>query len=228
MTEKVLSMEQEKTRVDYEEWYHTSRHNNHFNDAYYNARAKIAVTKFFESVKPGEKLLDYGCGLGQNILYMPDAQGYDISEFSVGFCRQKGINATTNLDEIPNEAFDVVFSAHVLEHHPHPRTMLEDIYRKLKPGKRLILVLPFERHGKASFELDLNQHFYVWNFQSINNLLIDTGFKVIENRYIRGAGYNRLLPLASMSFPLYRMATNLVSRVAGIKEMMIVATKPEK
>lgn len=211
--------------VNYEEWYHKERHSTHFNDDYYNARAEIAVQKFFSGIDKNTRLLDFGCGLGQNIFKMPNAMGYDISSFGVEFCRRKGINATTNLDEVPNEAFDVVFTAHVLEHHPHPKTMIEDMYSKLKPGKTLILVIPFERHGKSGFELDLNQHIYSWNFRSINNLLLTSGFDVLENRYLRGAGYNKLLPLAKMNFGLYRWATNTLSVLSGIKEIMVIARK---
>lgn len=214
-----------RAEVNYEEWYHQSRHNTHFNDDYYNARAKIALTKFFSGVDKQARLLDFGCGLGQNILYLPNAMGYDISNFGVEFCRRKGINATNHLEEVPNEAFDVVFTAHVLEHHPHPKTMIGDMYSKLKKGKTLILVIPFERHGKGQFQLDLNQHLYAWNFQAINNLLLTNGFEILENRYLRGAGYNRLLPLAKTSFGLYKWATNTISVLAGIKEMMVVAKK---
>jgi SAM-dependent methyltransferase len=223
--ENVLSPAQQHTSLDYESWYHSTRHANHFNEDYYNARAKIAVNKFFSDVDPQSKILDFGCGLGQNIFYMPNAAGYDISQFGVEFCRRKGINATTNMDDIAAESYDVVFSAHVLEHHPHPKSMLEDMYSKLKKGQTLILVIPFERHGKGKFEYDLNQHLYTWNFQAINNLLITVGFKIKKNRYIYGAGYFRLLPLAKINFGLYRFATNTLSRLAGIKEMMIVATK---
>lgn len=212
-------------KLDYESWYHSTRHSNHFNDDYYNARAKIAVKKFFSGVDTNSRILDFGCGLGQNIYYLPNAMGYDISEFGVEFCRKKGINATNHLEEVPNEAFDVVFSAHVLEHHPHPKTMLEDIYSKLKKGKTLVLVIPFERHGMGKKEYDLNQHLFTWNFQAINNLLLTTGFEILENRYIYGAGYFKLLPLAKMNFGLYRTATNIASRLAGIKEMMIIARK---
>jgi SAM-dependent methyltransferase len=211
---------------DYESQYHTVRHNNHFNEDYYNARAKIALGKFFSTIQEGERLLDFGCGLGQNIYYMKNAEGYDISEFGVEFCRKKGIKATTRVDDIPNEAFDVVFSSHVLEHHPHPKTMLEQIYSKLKPGKRLLLVIPHERHGKGKFEYDINQHLFLWNFQAINNLLISVGFSVEQNTYIRGAGYFKLLPIAKFNFGLYRFLTNTLSRLAGIKEMMIVARRP--
>ncbi|HEY0355841.1 MAG TPA: class I SAM-dependent methyltransferase [Flavisolibacter sp.] len=213
------------TSLDYESWYHSTRHSNHFNEAYYNARAKIALDKFFSGIDRNTRILDFGCGLGQNIYYMPNAVGYDISKFGIEFCRKKGINATTQLEDIADESFDVVFSAHVLEHHPHPMTMLEEMYSKLKKGQKLILVIPHERHGKAQFKYDLNQHLYTWNFQAINNLLLTVGFEIQENRYIRGAGYFRLLPLAKFNFGLYRFVTNFVSRLFGIKEMMIVAKK---
>ena len=211
--------------LDYEEWYHTERHNTHFNNDYYTARAKIALEKFFSGIDKNARVLDFGCGLGQNIYLMPNAMGYDISKFGIEFCRKKGINATNVLDEVPAESFDVVLSAHVLEHHPHPKTMLEDIHSKMKKGGKMILVIPYERHGKAQFRLDLNQHLFMWNFQTINNLLLTTGFEIKENKYIHGAGYNKLLPLARMNFGIYHRATNALSRIMGIKEIMVVATK---
>ena len=215
-----------RSKVDYEEWYHTERHSTHFQDDYYNARAEIALKKFFSGININSKILDFGCGLGQNIYKLPNARGYDISEFGIEFCRRKGIDATSNLSEIPDEAFDVVFSSHVLEHHPHPKNMLENMFQKVKKGGTMILVIPHERHGKAQFNFDLNQHLYTWNFQAINNLLLMTGFEIVKNKYIRGAGYHKLLPLAKLNFNLNRAATNSLSRMAGIKEMMIVARKP--
>lgn len=215
----------DRHEVDYEEWYHKERHNTHFNEDYYNARAKIALTKFFSEADRKSHLLDFGCGLGQNIYYLPDATGVDISKFGVEFCKSKGINATNDLDSIPNESFDIVFSSHVLEHHPNPKQMLADMHSKLKKGSKLILVIPYETHGNAKFELDLNQHLFMWNFQNINNLLLLSGFKVISNEYVRGAGYNKLLPLAKINFGLYRFATNFLSRLMGIKEIKVEAIK---
>jgi SAM-dependent methyltransferase len=215
----------EKDETNYEESYHKTRHQNHYDEPYYNARAKVALKKFFGDTDIEQRILDYGCGLGQNILYLPNAMGYDISEHGVAFCKSKGIHATNRIDEIPEEGFDVVFTAHVLEHHPHPKQMIEEMRDKLKPGKQLLLVIPCERHGKAQFTLDLNQHLYCWNFQTINNLLLTCGFEIKANRYLRGAGYYKLLPLSKVSFGLYRIATNIVSRLFGIREIMVVATK---
>ncbi len=223
--EEVLAKEKIISEVDYESGYHDERHPNHGNEDYYNARAKIALSKFFLGIDKSKRVLDYGCGLGQNIFYLPNAVGYDISVHGVSFCRQKGINATNNLEDLENESFDYVFSSHVLEHHPYPKQMIEEMREKLKTGSDLLLVIPFERHGKAKFELDLNQHLYNWNFQNINNLLLTTGFAIKENKYLRGAGYNRLLALGKKNFKLYKLATNSVSYLAGIKEMMVVATK---
>ena len=215
-----------KTNINYEEGYHTVRHSNHKDERYYDARARIALKKFFPDVDKNIKLLDFGCGLGQNIYYLPNAVGYDVSKFGVEFSKKKGLKATDHLEDLVDNSFDMVFSAHVLEHHPHPKTMLEDIRSKLKTGKQLLLVIPYERHmRRGKFELDLNQHLYCWNFQAINNLLLTTGFKINANKYLRGAGYHKLLPLAQRSFDLYWHATNALSRLAGIKEMLIVATK---
>lgn len=212
-------------KLNYEENYHQERHPNHSSTEYYEARAQIALSKFFGSIDRSSRILDYGCGLGQNILYMPKAVGYDISDYGVKFCRERGVEASTNLAAFPDESFDYVFSAHVLEHHPHPKIMIEEMRSKLKPGGELLLVIPHERHGKAQFELDLNQHLYMWNFQNINNLLITSGFRIKENKYLRGAGYQRLLFLSRLNFGFYHWATNTLSRASGIKEIMVVAEK---
>ena len=66
--------------VDYEEGYHSARHNNHSEGAYYDARAQIALKKFFSGIDHQDRVLDFGCGLGQNIMNMPNAVGYDISK----------------------------------------------------------------------------------------------------------------------------------------------------
>ena len=211
--------------VHYEADYHQQRHPHHAQSEYYKARARIALRKFFGHIHSQSRILDYGCGLGQNIYFLPNAHGYDISEYGVNFCREKGLKATTSLSGYKDESFDYVFSAHVLEHHPHPKTMIEEMRRKLKPGGELLLVIPHERHGKASFELDLNQHLYMWNFQNINNLLISSGFQIRENKYLRGAGYQKLLFLSRVNFGLYHRATNFLSRLSGIKEIMVVAQK---
>lgn len=57
-------------QVTYEENYHKQRHQDHYKKSYYEARAKVALTKFFKNVDPAQRILDDGCSLGQNILFL--------------------------------------------------------------------------------------------------------------------------------------------------------------
>jgi SAM-dependent methyltransferase len=220
-------METKTEVLSYEEEYHSERHKEHFNETYYEARAKVGLEKYFKGVPMDARVLDYGCGFGQNIFFFKNGVGFDISNFSVSFCRKKGINATTNPADLADSSFDYVFSSHALEHHPYPKDMLETMRSKLKPGRDLILVIPHERHGRAALTMDFNQHLYCWNFTTINNLLISCGYKIKSNRYHRGAAYNKLLFLYKINFTLYKIATNIASYLFGIKEIEVVATRQD-
>ena len=83
MQSSIISTNSQPVQVNYEAAYHQVRHAAHSNQAYYEARARVALKKFFTGVDPNARLLDYGCGLGQNILYLPNAVGYDISAHGV-------------------------------------------------------------------------------------------------------------------------------------------------
>jgi len=145
------------------------------------------------------------------------------------FVRKKAIHATNQFQDISQGAFDIVLSSYSLEHHPHPKTALQDIHLLLKDKGTLVLVLNYERHnvakGKSVYKLDLNQHLYTWIFQNINNLLITSGFEILDNRYVRGAGYYRLIPMMKLGFPFYRFCTNFISQLLGIKEIMVISKK---
>ncbi|MGB1206947.1 MAG: class I SAM-dependent methyltransferase [Chitinophagales bacterium] len=211
--------------LDYEQKYHEKIHHSYESDAYFEAKAFVAQKKYFSKINEKSIILDYGCGFGQNIYSQQNAIGYDVSKYALQFCRIKGIEVTSTLEDIPKQSCDIVFSSHALEHIPAPQTAIKDMYNKLKKDGELILVLPVEKHGKASFELDENQHLYCWNFRTINNLLISNGFQIKNNKYIRGAAYQKLLFLYGVNKTLYYTLTTLAAYLFGVREMMIVATK---
>lgn len=210
----------------YEKEYHLLRHNYLYtNRKYYRIRSNLALKKYFKGVDRNAKVLDFGCGLGHNISLLPNAVGYDISKFSLDFCKKRGINVIENLKNIKEGSFDVVFSAHVLEHLENPSEILKMLYSKLKDGGKLILIIPAEVNVVSSkFKLSDSQHLYGWSFRSINNLLIKNNFKILENKFLRGKGYKKLLFL-SFNLKLYRGLTWLIGLTSGQKEMKIVAEK---
>ena len=205
--------------------YHKQTHKNLLsNKDYYEARAKLSMIKYFKGIKKNAKVLEYGCGLGQNISLFPNAYGYDISTFAMQECNKKGIKTIPDLTKC-HEEFDVVFSRAVLEHLDDPFEALKLMNQCLKPGGKLILVLGIEKQRIVKIEPTQNQHLYGWNFQTINNLLFKAGFKPISNEFYRGTGYNKLLFLYKRSLRLYHLATYLTALWFGSWEMKIVAIK---
>ena len=211
--------------AEYDKDYHRSKHQYLHNESYYKARARLALTKYFSGVSKNSQVLEFGCGLGQNIFLLSNRAGYDVSEYARKFCKKKGIKTYDDFMKIPDNSFDVVFSCHVLEHLESPLDNLKQLKTKLKKSGKLVLVLPTEKHKKVNFEPDKNQHLYCWNFRTINNLLSRAGFTVTSNKYLRGKAYRKLLFISRISFPLYRFFTTMAAFLGGNKEMKIVAVK---
>ena len=210
---------------NYEKDYHMNKHNYLYEDDYYHrVRGKVALRQYFKGiVKRTEKVLDYGCGLGQNILYVYNAVGYDISRFALDFCKKKGIDVKKNLKDLRND-FDVVLSCEVLEHLEQPFKVLKEMNLKLKKGGKLILVLPIEK-DKEPEPFDNNQHLYSWKEQSITNLLLRAGFYPIDYKILRRTGFKRLLWLNKISFNLYLFFTWLLAIFTGSKHLRIISIK---
>ena len=81
----------------YEDKYHGFVHKNLLeNSQYYQFRAKYASKIYWKYLKG--KVLEFGAGLGQNIfLHKDTAEGVDVSDFSIDFCKKKGIKVTKNI-----------------------------------------------------------------------------------------------------------------------------------
>ena len=108
-------------------------------------------------LKPGEKLLDVGCGTGGVTIPAKErigqngwVTGIDPSPEMIAVARKKAVRAGLNIDfrigaieSLPytNESFDVVTSSLMMHHLPHDVQVkgLAEIYRVLKPGGRLLI-----------------------------------------------------------------------------------------
>lgn len=196
-----------------------------FDEEHYRLKAKIAMKKYFQTIPNDVNILDFGCGLGYNTYFFQNSTGYDISDFSLDFCKLKGKKVIKSLNEAKDESFDVIFSSHTLEHVESPNETLKLLYKKLRSGGKLILVLPVEKYGKSDFEPDSNQHLFLWNFRTINNLLIRSGFKILENSYHRGYGYDKFNSISKINFKLFEAITSITAFICGVKELLIIAKK---
>lgn len=65
----------------YDNNYHKNRHTSLLeNGEYFWVRARASARLSLKHVPPGAKILEYGCGIGQNIACVPNAFGFDISQ----------------------------------------------------------------------------------------------------------------------------------------------------
>lgn len=160
-------------------------------------------------IKPGEKVLDSGCGDG---LYLKTIRelgpyrvfGFDLNWKSLRLAR--GYSSTVplvqgNLCSLPfqNNTFDKIFSTEVIEHVPDDRLALKELYRVLKPKGTLILTVPnhnypllwdplnwvmeavSSRHVNDGFWAGIwNMHLRLYYPEEIKSIVKDAGFKVIS------------------------------------------------
>ena len=111
-------------------------------------------------IKPGQKLLDIGCGRGEFLSGFIDCgvQGYgvDRSRSAEKYCPDADLRiADLEKEGFPYEDnfFDVIYSKSVIEHFYYPEHLIQEVYRVLKPGGIVITLCPdWEFNYRTYFE----------------------------------------------------------------------------
>ncbi len=95
--------------------------------------------------KPGEKILDFGCGTGELTAAInrrgADVVGLDPSQEMIRVAREQnpGLDFVAGgLETLGEENFDAIFSNDVLHWIPEPKTTLIRLQKKLRPGGRFV------------------------------------------------------------------------------------------
>ncbi|QPC43678.1 class I SAM-dependent methyltransferase [Kaustia mangrovi] len=113
------------------------------------------------SVPQGARILDYGANWGYGVWQLRragySALGYEVSQPRARYSDKLDVEVATQWPEIEARGpFDVVFSAHVLEHTPDPAGALREQLGVLAPGGWLIACFPngsdaFRKADPAAF-----------------------------------------------------------------------------
>jgi SAM-dependent methyltransferase len=194
----------------------------HYDDQYFDWQAPLGEfggwagqSIFKRYISSKDNVLDFGCGGGYLLktIQCNWKLGVEINPKAAATARANGIEVYQTVDEIPDECLDVVISNNALEHTLQPLEELKSLYRKLKPGGRIVFVVPCESILFRYQANDINHHLYSWSPMSIGNLFTEAGFHVIESKpYIHKwpPYYNLIAKLGGR--PLFEMA----SRIYGL------------
>ena len=134
----------------------------HYNEKYFNWQKEIGVIggflnkfKFESHVKDGDILMDFGCGGGYLLNNFNNKQkiGFEINKTAWDECKKHGVPVYDDFDAIQDSTIDCIISNHAMEHVPLPLQSLQNLYKKLKTGGTMVIVIPCEQTLRTSILL---------------------------------------------------------------------------
>ncbi len=165
-----------------------------------------------DQVRPGDLVLDLGCGDGAFTAILVEAGGQVIGADVAQAALDRAASHHPGLDfrrvaidePLPFEdsQFDLVWASEVIEHVADTAPWLSEVRRVLAPGGRLLLTTP--SHGRARMALGgierfsepLGDHLHLYSRRSLRSLLDEFGFQDVWVRPAAGPPLLRRLLLA--------------------------------
>lgn len=212
--------------------YHSTRHKEYIeNDELMRAWSHYADAAYFSGVSAGMKVLEFGGGLGNNLLTVckrADVTMIEPSEIGRTYASKAGIHVAPTLQSVKEGEFDYVLCRHVLEHLDDPLGTLRELRSVLKPGGHLILVVPYERSDLQPDTDDIDFHLYCWNPQTLTNLVRRAGFGVERHWFGYYGAKRRLLPVYRyFGGPHYARLVKRIGRLFSFRELVFDAVNPK-
>lgn len=113
--------------------------------------AQIILDLIKSEIKENDKVLEAGCGNGEFAAILKERlsvniTGIEISKSGIKKAKRKGVNVIRadlqNKFPFREGEFDIIFSGQVLEHLYDPDFFLDECFRVIKKGGKLILTTP--------------------------------------------------------------------------------------
>ncbi|KAL6281689.1 hypothetical protein ACE6H2_018570 [Prunus campanulata] len=156
----------------------------------------IETTKEFVAkldLKPGQKVLDVGCGIGGGDFYMAsnydvEVVGIDLSVNMISFALEHSIGlkcavefevADCTKKTYPDDTFDVIYSRDTILHIQDKPALFRSFYKWLKPGGKVLISDYCRSAGTPSAEFAeyIKQRGYdLHDVQAYGQMLKDAGF----------------------------------------------------
>ena len=156
------------------------------------------------------RILDIGCGTGANLEMLAnygDAEGVDVSDDALAFCRQKGLKAQKGLAEslpFADEYFHLTTALDVVEHLDDDVAGLREMYRVTKRGGYSLIFVPAFM-WLWGVQDDISNHRIRYNKRQIVDRLTTAGYQIERATF---ANWTFFAPI---------LAGRVLMRITGIK-----------
>lgn len=174
-----------------------------------------AEFRYLPKPRPGQRLLDIGCGNGDFLINARDAgwsvTGIDTDPKAIAVATRRGLEASVgSVDLFVSESacFDAITLSHVLEHLHEPKRFLQAVHRLLKPGGVVFVDTPNiesrgARHwGRNWRGLETPRHLLLFSQAGLLDMLRAAGFENIETK--RRTAVRRSMYLGSLRMQMGR------------------------
>lgn len=170
-------------------------------EQWHSRRALRLKLDYIERFLPEQgQLLDIGCATGSFLNEARErgwkVKGLEVVDKIVLFAREyyhlEIITTSIEGVSLPAESIDAAVMWDVLEHLPSPRRALERIYNLLSARGMLFFSIPnlnsFDRYlfGRKWIGWDVPRHFNLFDSETIQILLKETGFQLVDQRCLLG------------------------------------------
>ena len=151
------------------------------------------------ALKPGQRVLDVGCGLGGSARYLAAehrcrAVGIDLTQEYIdianALARMVGLDALVEYQrasalDIPQPAgsFDVAWTEHVQMNIADKRRFYGEISRVLTPGGRLLFHDIFRGHGELHYPVpwaDMSSISFLATPDEVREIVRSAGFRIVD------------------------------------------------
>ncbi|OVA01721.1 Methyltransferase type 11 [Macleaya cordata] len=167
-----------------------------FGEGFVSTGGIVETTKEFVEkldLKPGQKVLDVGCGIGGGDFYMAEnfdveVVGIDLSINMVSFALERAIGrrcavefevADCTKKTYPDETFDVIYSRDTILHIQDKPALFKIFFKWLKPGGKVLISDYCKSAGPPSVEFGeyIKQRGYdLHDVKAYGQMLKDAGF----------------------------------------------------
>ncbi|GAA0144799.1 methyltransferase [Lithospermum erythrorhizon] len=174
-----------------------------FGKGYVSTGGLDTTREFVEKLdlKPGQNVLDVGCGIGGGDFYMAEKYdvhvvGIDLSVNMVSFALERaiGLNCAVEFEfadctkkTYPDGTFDVIYSRDTILHIQDKPSLFRSFYQWLKPGGKVLISDYCKKAGtpSAEFAQYIKQRGYdLHDVEAYGKMLKDAGFEdvIAEDR----------------------------------------------